>query len=342
MPSRLKIGIAGAGAIARSHHLPGLREIDGVEVVGVANRNEESARAVARQFGVPRALGNWRELVADPEIDAIVVGTWPDMHTTIARAAIEAGKHVLVEGRLALDHPDALGLLTAARSNPGVTVMVVPAATTFWADRTVQRLLAEAAIGELRAVDIDWGGETTRTQHSAWRRDRSRSGNNVMEVGILVESVARWVGFPLAVQATEHIVETTAASAPIGFVASVPDLLGWQGELPGGAFVRSLISPLLPPSVLGRRIALTGTQASLVVDLRQRQILLTRNGEVSAERIEPTPQDVVEWRVEAEFVGAIRGEEEVRLNDLATAERYMAVTDAIRHAARDGVRRWVS
>ena len=342
MPHPLRVGIVGAGAVARAHHLPGLAALEDVSVVSVANRTEASSRAVAAAFGVPRIHSDWRSLVTDPDLDAVVIGTWPDTHVTVARAAIEADKHVLVEGRLAHDHRQARALLETARALPHVTVMVVPAALTFWADRTIQRLLAEEVLGRLVAVEVRWGGTTDLQQHPAWRRDRRRSGINVMELGILVESVARWVGFPRWVQAIEQIVDTDASAAPPGFVADVPDLLDWQGELPGGALVRTLMSPHLPPQVLGRTVSLTGSEATLVVDLQDRTLRLYPRGSVDGQAIEPRADEPQDWRVEAEFVGAIRQEEPVRFTDLATAERYMAVTDAVRRAARTGRRRWVA
>ena len=46
---------------------------------------------------------NWRELIADPNINAIVVGTWPHLHKTITIAALRAGKHILTEARMVLE-----------------------------------------------------------------------------------------------------------------------------------------------------------------------------------------------------------------------------------------------
>src|SRR5438477_559713 len=97
----LKVGIIGAGANTKSRHIPGLRAVPDVEIVAVCNRRPESTREAAREFGIPRTFDNWQDLVGDPAIDAVVIGTWPYLHEPITLAALAAGKHVLTEARMA-------------------------------------------------------------------------------------------------------------------------------------------------------------------------------------------------------------------------------------------------
>lgn len=47
-----------------------------------------------------QATGNWKEVIDNPEVDAVVIGTWPNMHHTLVTAALRAGKHVLCEARM--------------------------------------------------------------------------------------------------------------------------------------------------------------------------------------------------------------------------------------------------
>ena len=55
--------------------------------------------------------GNWREVINDPSLDAVVIGTWPYLHRTLVLAALQAGKHVLTEARLVSSAPDACSFL---------------------------------------------------------------------------------------------------------------------------------------------------------------------------------------------------------------------------------------
>src|SRR3954470_4534503 len=91
----LRVGIIGAGANTRLKHIPGLRTQNSVEIVGVANRSEESSRKAAKELDIPKVYADWTELVDDPNIDAVCIGTWPYMHAEMTIAALDSGKHVL-------------------------------------------------------------------------------------------------------------------------------------------------------------------------------------------------------------------------------------------------------
>jgi len=71
---RVGVGIVGAGQIARDRHVPGFRRLPGVELVAVANRGLESSRRAAEEFGFARAHRHWRDLLTDPDVDAVVIG----------------------------------------------------------------------------------------------------------------------------------------------------------------------------------------------------------------------------------------------------------------------------
>ena len=73
----LRVGVIGAGANTRLHHIPKLQAIDGVEVVVVCNRSEASSAKIASEFGIARTVASWEQVVADAEVDAVVIGTWP-------------------------------------------------------------------------------------------------------------------------------------------------------------------------------------------------------------------------------------------------------------------------
>src|SRR5262249_17853345 len=126
----IRVGIVGAGENTRLMHIPGLQAIDGVEIVGVANRTPESSRKVAEEFGLSRTYADWAEVVSDSELDAIVIGTWPNMHSVITVAALEAGKHVLCEARMARDASEAHEMLRVAHAHPSQVAQLVPAPLT--------------------------------------------------------------------------------------------------------------------------------------------------------------------------------------------------------------------
>ncbi len=114
----VRVGLIGAGLNTRDRHIPGFQQITGVEIAAVANRTAESGRRVADQFNIPRVYDNWQELLEDESLDAVCIGTWPYMHRTLTLAALEKGKHVLCEARMATNAQEAHDMLNASRAKP--------------------------------------------------------------------------------------------------------------------------------------------------------------------------------------------------------------------------------
>ena len=85
----------------------------------VCDANAELAARLARDWGFPRTVGDWRAVIDDPEIGIVSVCLSNFLHTEVTRAALKAGKHVLCEKPLALSAPEARGTFELARTAPG-------------------------------------------------------------------------------------------------------------------------------------------------------------------------------------------------------------------------------
>ena len=86
-------------------------------VVAFAGRDAANLNLLAGQYGVPRTYTDWREMLRDPDIEAVHIVTPPDKHAEMAVAALRAGKHVFVEKPLATTNADAQAILEAARAS---------------------------------------------------------------------------------------------------------------------------------------------------------------------------------------------------------------------------------
>ena len=112
---QIRVGLIGAGGNTKSRHIPGFNKIKGVQLLSVANRSTESSEQVAKEFNIAETAKNWRVILEDDRIDAVCIGTWPNMHCPITIAALNHGKHVLCEARMALNSIEAHKMLNASR-----------------------------------------------------------------------------------------------------------------------------------------------------------------------------------------------------------------------------------
>jgi len=115
----VNVGVIGTGSIA-SAHLTAYRNHPGVKLLAVCDVNERRAREQAELYGAAKAYTNYREMLADPDIDAISICTWNNSHAEISIAALDAGKHVLCEKPLSRTVEEALRVEEAVRRSGNI------------------------------------------------------------------------------------------------------------------------------------------------------------------------------------------------------------------------------
>ena len=333
---RICVGIVGAGGNTRLRHIPGLRAIAGVEIVSVCNRSRESSERARQELGIPRAYADWRELVTAPEINAIVVGTWPYMHARVAMAALEAGKHVLCEARLAMDAAEARAMRDAAAARPGLVAQVVPSPITLRVDATVKRLLVEGYIGDPLALAVrDGGSFLDRRAPLGWRQDADLSGCNVMTLGIWYEAIMRWIGEATAVMAMGKTFIRMRPDADGTLRAvRVPEHLDVIADMACGAQAQFQISRVTGLAPAEPEALLYGSEGTL--RFAGDRLYGGRRGDSSLNEIAIPPEEEGRWRVEEAFVNAIRGLEPVTLTRFEDGVKYMEFTEAVARSASAG------
>lgn len=118
MAKKLKIGIIGSGGIARGCHMKGYASMPGeCEIIAVCDVNPETAASAAKEYGVSTTTTDFRQLLADPEIDAVSVATPNKFHLEPTLAALKAGKHVLCEKPLGMNADECRRMCAAARDS---------------------------------------------------------------------------------------------------------------------------------------------------------------------------------------------------------------------------------
>ena len=105
----LKVGVVGGGSISEFHIKPYVAN-DEVELMALCDSNEQRLAEVGKRYGITTLYSNYAELLKNEEIDAVSICTWNNTHAEIAIAALEAGKHVLVEKPLSMTVEQALAV----------------------------------------------------------------------------------------------------------------------------------------------------------------------------------------------------------------------------------------
>ena len=332
----IRIGLIGAGKNTRDRHIPGFQAIEGVEVVSVCNRSRESGQRVADQFGIPKVFEDWWDVVEDDEIDAVCIGTWPYLHCTMTLAALENEKHVMTEARMAMNADEAHIMLDASREHPGLVTQIVPSPFTFAIDETVRSMIADGYLGDILAIDVNVsdGKFLEREAPMSWRQNRVLSGLNILHMGIWYEALMRWVG-----PASEVMAQTTV-NVPMrkdddGNLVhiDVPDHIDVICRMAIGAQARIRISSVIG---LGQEsgVWINGTEGSLYIDKSGQKLMGGRKGDSGLSEIGIAPEKKGAWRVEDEFIGAIRGEEQIRLTSFEDGVKYMEFTEAVTRSAQ--------
>jgi len=333
----VRVGLIGAGRNTRERHLPGFQKIAGVEIVAVANRSRESGQVVADSFNIPTVYDNWKDLLEDPTIDAVCIGTWPYMHSTLTLAALDKGKHVLCEARMATNSQQAHAMLDASMAKPGLVTQIVPSPTTFKVDGLLQKLISEGYLGDLLAVDIQVRGpdfvDTDGPLH--WRHDRALSGYNILSMGIWYEAMIRWVGPATRVMAMTRVNAPRRQDGDGNWQAvTIPDHVDILCDLANGAQANITISSITGLSP-GNQVWLYGSQGTIHLD-SQLNVFGGQRGASQLSEIPNPPELQQHWRVEEEFVNCIRGNETVTRTPFSIGVHYMEFTEAVTRSAQTG------
>jgi predicted dehydrogenase len=336
----LRIGIVGAGQIVRNRHLPGFRQLPDVRVVAVCNRHRESAARVAREWDIPKVYGNWEELIFDKEIDAIVIGAWPYLHCPVTLAALDSGKHVLTQARMAMNAREAQRMYDRSRECPSLTAMVVPSPYGLTGDAYVRQLIADGYLGELRELHVDGINSDLADPNTpmGWRQMTRYSGFNMMTLGILYETVLRWTPAANRVLAYASKIIPQRIDPEIGKLARVgtPDsvqVLTTQED--GSCGLYRLSSVVWHKKALS--VSLYGSEGTLIYDFLRDELIGGRNTD-DAPSVLPIPSTLTGgWRVEEDFVASIRENRPVTRTDFATGVRYMQFTEAVARSSRHQV-----
>lgn len=164
--STLGVAIIGTG-FGQKIHIPGFQAHHRTQPVAVYHRNLEKAQTIATQHAIPHACDTLEQVLTLPEVDAVSVATPPFLRAEIAIAALNAGKHILLEKPTALSAEEAREIEAIAQQQQRIAVMdfefrFVPTWQHFAA------LLSDGFVGTPRLIKVDWMVAGRANPERAW------------------------------------------------------------------------------------------------------------------------------------------------------------------------------
>jgi predicted dehydrogenase len=321
---RLRAGVIGAGAIGQQGHIPGFQAA-GVEIAAVCDSNFARAQEVAHRFSIPKVFADYRELLAQPEIDMVSVGLPNSLHAPVTIEALNAGKHVLCEKPMTTSSALAAEMIAAAQKN-GRLLSVNQHMRFDRTARAMRDIIAAGHLGRVYLAESKWVRQQGIPGFGSWFTNKDLAGGGALyDIGVhLLDLILYLLDFPEVV-AVKGFLSGELGKQKIG-------LGGWGADrftdgrfdvddtafavltLKDGAQIRLLATwAAFGPGE--DRVTLYGTQggldrSGLFSDSPSLKYYSAQDGKIVAEEpdLSPYPNERSWLQSVGAFVSAVRGE----------------------------------
>ena len=210
MSQKVRVGVIGTSWYADLMHLPALQSHPQAELAAICGRNQERAKEVATKYGSPNTYNDFRKMITEHHLDAVIIATPDELHYEMTMAALEAGLHVLCEKPLAMNAGQAWEMAKKAES-AGVKHMVY--FTYRWMPfyQYVHNLIGRGYIGHCYHCEFRYPMGYGRNQEYIWRFDHERANGVLGDLGSHMIDLARWL-----------VGDITSVSAQLGVFVDRP------------------------------------------------------------------------------------------------------------------------
>src|ERR1022692_2431445 len=319
---KIGVGIIGLGLISRAH-IRGYQEAaEGAKIVAVCDIDESVAGKAARNLGA-RMYTRHSELHLDPEVQVVDVTLPHNFHYAVAKDAIAARKHVIIEKPMTVKAQESLELIQLAKVT-GVKFTVAENTPFAAAYCEVEKLIKQQVIGTPRLIrTLIYGSEVERLRDvSNWKGRASGScGGVIIDAGAHSLFLLKWL--------FGEIATVQAISTKLIEESEVEDHAIVTGRMKNGA-IFSTEYTFTAEIPWGERLEVYGSKGSLIVDqvCNPPAIHFRHKNDTAGVRIETVPYDPTEWKMKSiangvcDFVEAIRQNRPPRVDPL---DGYYAV-----------------
>lgn len=193
---KTKVAVIGLGGISQIMHLPALLKLREAEIEAICDRDVSKAKNIAKKFSIKKFYKNAEDLLSEnPEVNAVIIATPTDTHMDISVKCLEAGKNILVEKPIALDHKEAAKIVDAGEKNN--KIVMVGMNNRFRTDVMMQRTFVKSKeVGNVFYVKTGW--LKMKSSKEKWFMEADKAGGGVfVDNGIAMLDLGMWMlGFP--------------------------------------------------------------------------------------------------------------------------------------------------
>ena len=201
----LKVGLIGAGDVARAAHAPSFAQNRKVELVAVGDPDTRSAQSLAEEYGIKKVVADYHEILDDSSVAAVDVCVPHHLHYQVTMDALNAGKHVICEKPIAMNLEEADRMIRAAHEL-GLWLLVLLNQRFLPIHRKVKELLSDGRLGKPFLVNAYITGDVLVRMNDAydWKGTWDRAGGGAFfDTGThIVDLMHYWFGEPTAVTAS--------------------------------------------------------------------------------------------------------------------------------------------
>lgn len=304
----IQVGIVGAGKVYKEKHLPALVKQTEAKIVAVCNRSVDSASDVSKKFNIPYVEEDWRSLIKRNDIQAVMIGTWPNMTHEIVMEVIRSGKHVFCQSPIARNLSEARDIVSLANRHPEQVCVACPSLMRIPYESFAKEIIESGEIGEIITVDlIKTSSKYLYTDRVLWSEKRDIIGNQSLEIYSYAETLDAWTHpyESIFAVATTPILEKQDISGHKVKI-DTPQIVMISGVLENGAagveFHGGIVANKQTPHSL---VTIYGTKGTLRYDFSTKAFKLS-DFEGALEPIKVPADYHSEWAIEADFFHAIK------------------------------------
>jgi predicted dehydrogenase len=268
---QLRVGVIGLG-IGKSH-AKGVQATEGALLYALCDTDEKKLQSLARELNVANTFTDYRDLIADPNVDAVIIASPDQDHRKMILDTLDAGKHILCEKPVALTREDCEAIVAAVEKSDR-KFMVGQVCRFTPGFKQAKEIIESGAIGELTFVESEYAHDYTAIYaKGSWRSDPVRNG--VVGGGCHAVDLLRWIaGDPEEIMA--YGVHKTFAD-----VTPYDDTHVAIMKFPGGVIGKVFVSISCKRDYTMRSV-FYGTKGTIIVDNTSPTMTLYRDLTYSA------------------------------------------------------------